>query len=71
LLVVGTLRPGSHCIQEPAMVVRIIVIVVVIFIIYAVINDPTQAADFTANIWDRIKDGLSAVGTFFDSLLSS
>ncbi len=53
------------------MVQRIIVIVVVIFIIYAVINDPTQAANFTSNIWNRITDGLSAIGTFFDGLLSS
>ena len=52
------------------MVRRALLILLVIFIIYAVINDPTEAANFTANIWGRIEDGLSAIGTFFDDLLS-
>jgi hypothetical protein len=49
---------------------RALVILLVIFLIYAVINDPTQAANFTSNIWNRIKDALSAVATFFDALLA-
>jgi hypothetical protein len=49
---------------------RALLILLVIFIIYAVVNDPTQAGNFTANLWDRIKDGISAIGTFFDALLS-
>jgi hypothetical protein len=50
---------------------RAILILVVVFIIYAVLHDPSQSADFTSNIWGRITDGLSAIGTFFDTLLSS
>jgi hypothetical protein len=43
----------------------------IIFIIYAVLNDPTQSASVTGNAWDQIKDGFSALGTFFDTLLKS
>jgi hypothetical protein len=53
------------------MLQRALVILLVVFILYAVIHDPTQAGNFTANIWGHIKDGISAIGTFFDSLLSS
>jgi hypothetical protein len=49
---------------------RAILIIVVIFIIYAVINDPTQSADVTGNAWDRIKEGAGAIGTFFDQLIA-
>ncbi len=52
------------------MVQRALLILLVVFIIYAVVNDPTQSADFTANIWDHVKDGLSSIGTFFDALLN-
>lgn len=52
------------------MVRRALLILVVVFIVYAVIKDPTQAANATSNIWDYVKSALSAVGTFFDSLLS-
>jgi hypothetical protein len=50
---------------------RALVVLLVIFVIYAVINDPTQSASVTGNAWDRIKDAISSVGTFFDTLISS
>jgi len=50
---------------------RALLALLIIFIIYAVLNDPTQSANVTGNAWDQIKDGFSAVGTFFDTLLSS
>jgi len=50
---------------------RALLAILIIFIIYAVLNDPTQSASVTGNAWDQIKDGISAVGTFFDTLISS
>ena len=49
---------------------RALLVLLVVFIIYAVVNDPNESANFTANIWDHVKDGLSSIGTFFDALLS-
>jgi hypothetical protein len=45
--------------------------ILIIFIIYAVLNDPTQSASVTGNAWDQIKDGIGSITTFFDTLLSS
>jgi hypothetical protein len=50
---------------------RALVVIAVIFVIYAVIKDPTQSANVTDNIWDFIKDSITAIATFFDTLLSS
>ena len=50
---------------------RALLVILIIFIIYAIINDPTQSAGVTGNAWDRIKEGISSIGTFFDTLLSS
>ena len=50
---------------------RALLVLLIIFIIYAVLNDPTQSASVTGNAWDQIKDGISAVGTFFDALINS
>ena len=49
---------------------KALIALVVIFLVYAVINSPTQSGQVTANVWGDIKDGISAVGTFFDTLLS-
>lgn len=45
--------------------------ILIFFIIYAILKDPTQSASVTGSAWDQIKDGFSAVGTFFDVLISS
>jgi hypothetical protein len=45
-------------------------VILVIFVIYAVINDPTQSANTTASIWDWLKGGINSIATFFDTLLS-
>jgi hypothetical protein len=50
---------------------RALLALLIIFIIYAILNDPTQSASVTGNAWDQIKDGFSAVGTFFDALINS
>jgi len=48
-----------------------LVVLMVVFIIYAVINDPNQAAKVTGNAWDYVKGGVASVTTFFDELLKS
>jgi hypothetical protein len=50
---------------------RALVVILVIFVIYAVINDPTQSANVTGNAWDKIKDAISSIGTFFQTLIDS
>jgi hypothetical protein len=50
---------------------RALLALLIIFVIYAILNSPTQAANVTSNAWDQIKEGLSAVGTFFNTLLAS
>ena len=54
-----------------ARVRRAILAIVIIFIIYAVMTDPTQSADKTGSIWDFLKNGIENIGTFFDSLLNN
>ena len=54
-----------------ARVRRAALVILIIFVIYAVINDPTQSAGVTGNAWDTLKDGASSIGTFFDTLIAS
>lgn len=49
---------------------QIIWTVIIAFVLYAVLTDPSDSADSTGNAWDHLKDGLNAIGTFFDGLLS-
>jgi hypothetical protein len=60
--------PGEATVPK---VRRALLALLIIFIIYAILNDPTQSASVTGNAWDQIKDGFSAIGTFFDTLISS
>lgn len=50
---------------------RAILIILIIFVIYAVINDPTTSADKTGSIWDWLKGGIDNIATFFDELIAS
>jgi hypothetical protein len=50
---------------------RALLVLLVIFVIYAVVKDPTQSASVTSNLWDALKNGIESVFTFFDALLSS
>ncbi|MBK6872757.1 MAG: hypothetical protein IPJ14_16290 [Kineosporiaceae bacterium] len=48
----------------------IIIGVLVVFLIYAVIVDPTTAADYVRAIFFFIADAVNSVFTFFDALLN-
>ena len=43
--------------------------VLLAFLVYAVIESPTQAADIVRTAFDIIAQGVRAIGQFFDSLL--
>jgi hypothetical protein len=62
--------PATPRNEETTVLRKVLIALVVIFLVYAVINSPTQSGQVTANVWGDIKDGISAVGTFFDTLLS-
>jgi hypothetical protein len=49
---------------------KILLWVVIAFLVYAIFASPDQAADIVRAAIDGIFDGLSAIGRFFDSLLT-
>lgn len=52
-----------------ARVRRILGWVLLIFLVYAIIKSPAQAADIVRTAFDVIAQGVQAIGQFFDSLL--
>ncbi|MEO8830588.1 hypothetical protein [Lapillicoccus sp.] len=43
--------------------------VLLIFLVYAIIKSPAQAADIVRTAFDIIAQGVQAIGSFFDALL--
>ena len=41
------------------------------FVVYAIVTSPTQAADIAHNLWGMVAQGLTSIGSFFDSLLNT
>lgn len=48
---------------------KIIMWLVVIFLLYAILTSPTEASNIVGSVWDVIKNGVSNIFEFFDSLL--
>jgi hypothetical protein len=48
---------------------KIIWWLVVIFLLYAILTNPTEASNIVGSIWDIIKNGVENIFRFFDSLL--
>ncbi|MBL8932724.1 MAG: hypothetical protein JNL54_21575 [Kineosporiaceae bacterium] len=48
----------------------ILIGVLVVFIVYAIIVDPTSAADYVRAIFFFFADAVNSVFTFFDALLN-
>ena len=44
--------------------------IVVIYLIYAIIRSPQQAADVVLGIFEILANGVRSIATFFDTLLS-
>ena len=48
---------------------RIIGWVLLIYLVYAIIKSPTQAADVVRNIFEILAEGVRSIFAFFDTLL--
>ena len=49
---------------------KIVVWLLVIFLLYAILTSPQQAADIFGTAWQVIVAAVSNVATFFDELIS-
>ena len=49
---------------------KIVLWLLTIFLIYAILNDPSSAADIIGGAWDSMGGGLANIGRFFDELLA-
>lgn len=48
---------------------KIVMWLVVVFLLYAILTSPQEAADIIGSAWDVILNGVENIGRFFDSLL--
>ena len=48
---------------------KIILWLLVIFLIYAIVTSPGDAANIVGSAWDVIVNGVKNIGRFFDELL--
>lgn len=48
---------------------KIVTWILVIFFLYAILTNPSSAADIAGSIWDIIYNGLSNIFAFFNELL--
>lgn len=44
--------------------------IVLIYLVYAIIRSPTQAADVVRGIFEILANGVRSIAAFFDALLS-
>jgi hypothetical protein len=49
---------------------KIILWLLTIFLIYAILTSPGDAADIVGSAWDVIANGVRNIGRFFDELLT-
>ncbi|WP_377640008.1 hypothetical protein [Oryzobacter terrae] len=49
---------------------KIVLWLVVIFLLYAILTSPTEAADIFGSAWDVVKNGVANIASFFDNLIS-
>jgi len=48
---------------------KIVMWLVVIFLLYAILTSPGDAADIFGSAWDVVTNGISNVANFFDQLI--
>jgi hypothetical protein len=48
---------------------KIVMWLVVVFLLYAILTSPSDAADIFGSAWEVVKNGVTNVATFFDSLI--
>jgi hypothetical protein len=49
---------------------KIVMWLVVIFLLYAILTSPAEAADIFGSAWDVVKNGVTNIADFFDNLIS-
>ena len=49
---------------------KIVLWLLVIFLLYAILTSPDDAAEIFGSAWDVIANGVTNIAEFFDSLLS-
>lgn len=49
---------------------KIVLWLVTIFLLYAILTSPDEAANIIGSAWDVIANGVNNIGKFFDSLIS-
>ena len=48
---------------------KIVMWLVVVFLLYAIVTSPSDAASIFESAWDVVTNGVSNVAAFFDSLI--
>lgn len=49
---------------------KIVLWLLTIFLLYAILTSPDEAATMVGSAWDVIEGGVANIGRFFDSLIS-
>jgi hypothetical protein len=49
---------------------KIVLWLVVIFLLYAILTSPAEAADIFGSAWDVVRNGVANIADFFDNLIS-
>ncbi|NYF98691.1 hypothetical protein [Janibacter cremeus] len=49
---------------------KIVLWLVTIFLLYAILTSPSDAADMVGTAWEILANGVENIGRFFDSLIS-
>jgi hypothetical protein len=60
-------RPQEDVSMPP--IKKIVLWLVVVFLIYAIVTSPTDAADIFGSAWDVVVNGVKNIAAFFDTLL--
>jgi hypothetical protein len=64
-------RPAGPVQEDVTMppIKKIVMWLVVIFLVYAIVTSPDDAADIFGSAWQIVVNGVQNVASFFDSLL--
>ena len=48
---------------------KIVLWLLVIFLLYAIVTSPAQAADIFGSAWEVVSNGVANIAAFFDNLI--
>jgi hypothetical protein len=61
-------RPMQEDVTMPP-IKKIVMWLVVVFLLYAILTSPADAAEIFGSAWDVVKNGVANVASFFDTLI--